>query len=346
MFYRSKPPYWLISELVALLALFILSSTPLFLHAQETESTPIAPAAATTPTTSTPTTPVEPTTPPAVPQAILPATPEPGSHAIAAPAPEPINPGFSGASNDPTKPVAVHITSPKPEEVLTSSTVDIFFTVDNYSLAEGGNRLHVILDNADPVPVHDLLRPFTRKELPEGGHTIRVFAVQPDGHSLPNPEAFAIIRFYVRKKNFQNYVNPATPYLTVNLPTTGIIDVEDGGRVWFDFRVHNAKLSANGYKVHYKINDVNGTIAESRPVFWDGMKPGRYELFAELLDASNTPVMGVFNQVRRSFDVRAVVKALPAEPETPATPAPTSTNHSPAHPAATVKPPQVPVSGD
>lgn len=296
---------------------------------------PAAPAAPATPAateTATTTTPAVPTT--------LPATPQPGAAAIVAPAPEPINPGYSGAANDPTKPVTVRIISPKPGEVLNSSTADIFFSVDNYTLAEGGNRLHVIVNNNDPIPLHDLRQPLTLKELPEGGQTVRVIAVQPDGHSLPNAESFALVHFYIRKKNFQNHVAPTAPFLTVNLPLSGIVDVEEGGRVWFDFRTHNAPLAPNGYRVHYKINNIDGMITEKKPVFWDGMKPGRYELLVELLDPAGAPVLGVFNQVRRSFDVRAAVKALPdiadAPAPTTATPS-TSTHATPArsnHPAA------------
>ncbi|PAW76843.1 MAG: hypothetical protein B9S32_13990 [Verrucomicrobia bacterium Tous-C9LFEB] len=334
MLHRSKPPCRLSNTFFAILAITSLVSSTLAI-AQEptapTNSIPLPPVA--TPTATASSTTAVPTT--------LPATPDPNAHAIVAPAPEPINPGYSGAPNDPAKPAVVRIISPKPEEILSSSTADIFFAVENYTLAEGGNRLHVIVNNNEPIPVHDLRLPLTLKELPEGGHTIRVLLVQPDGHSLPNAEAYAMAHFFIRKKNFQNYAAANAPYLTVNLPVSGIVDVEENGRVWFDFRTHNAPLAPNGYRVHYKINNVDGTITEKKPVFWDGMKPGRYELLVELLDAAGSPVLGVFNQVKRSFDVRAAVKALPVEAEAPATTPATPVRHgnntnraTPAAPAA------------
>lgn len=325
----SKPPRRLTNTLFAILAVAALAVA--FTRAQEPTAPTDAPAATTDSAVVAPPTaePAPATSTSAVPTT-LPATPDANAHAIVAPALEPINPGYSGAPNDPSKPVVVHIVSPKPEEILGSATADIFFTVENYTLADGGNRLHVIVNNNDPIPVHDLRQPLTLKELPEGGHTIRVMAVQPDGHSLTNPESFAMTHFFVRKKNFQNYAAANAPYLTVNLPVSGIVDVEEGGRVWFDFRTHNAPLAPNGFRVHYKINNVDGTITEKKPVFWDGMKPGRYELMVELLDPAGSPVLGVFNQVKRSFDVRAAVKALPAEAETPAA-APATAPATPTH---------------
>lgn len=316
MSHRSKPRRRHLNTLFAILAINLFAWAA---HAQEPAASP-APPPTTATTSSTDSVP-----------ATLPATPGANAQPIATPALQPINPGYTGAANDPAKPVVVRIISPKPEEVLNSNTVDIFLSVENYTLAEGGNRLHVIVNNNDPMPLHDLRQPLTLKELPEGGHTIRVLAVQPDGHSLSNPEAYAMTHFFVRKKNFQNYAAANAPYLTVNLPISGIVDVEDGGRVWFDFRAHNATLAPNGYRVHYRINNVEGTITAAKPVYWDGMKPGRYELMVELLDAAGSPVLGVFNQVKRSFDIRAAVKALPVEPENPAPGAAPATG---AHPAA------------
>jgi hypothetical protein len=314
MLFRSKSSSFFFVHAIALVAALVCS--PVCYSAPNTAT----PTNVTTSTASTS----------AVTTAPTPTTPDSTAASVPAPAPTPaaetINSGYSGTANDPSKPVAVHILSPKPDEIITTSTVDVFFSVDNYTLADGGNRLHVILNNNDPVPVYDLRRPLTFKELPEGGHTVRVLVVQPDGHSLPNPEAFAIVHFFVRKKNFQNYIAPNSPFLTVNLPVSGIVDIEDGGKVWFDFHVHRAQLSPKGYKVHYKINNIEGNITEDKPVYWEGMKPGRYELAAELLDSNNIPAQGIFNQVKRSFDVRAVVKALPAEPETPAA------NHNTSHP--------------
>jgi hypothetical protein len=224
-------------------------------------------------------------------------------------------PGFDGKPEDSQKPVAVRIVTPKTGETLNENNADIFFSVDNYRLADGGNRLHVILDNNNPVSHADIRRPFIAKELPEGGHFIRVFAVAPDGRSFTNPDSAASTRFFIRKKDFQNFIGPNNPYLTVNLPVDGFLDIDGGDRIWFDFRTHNTPLTKGGdYFVHYRINNVEDYLQNDDPLYWQGLKAGRYELMVELVDKEKKLVPGPFNQVKRTFDLRISQKALPMNP--------------------------------
>jgi hypothetical protein len=224
-------------------------------------------------------------------------------------------PGYDGKPVDPSLPVTVKILSPKPEEVLQKSTVDVFFNVENYMLARGGNRLHVLVNNNPPVIIDNVKRPLVLKELPEGGHTIRVLAVRPDGLSLPEPEAFAQVHFFVRKKNFLNFTNPGLPYLTVNLPHDGLLDIGEGERIWLDFKTHNAPLAPGGdYAVKYKINNAEGIAHENRAVYWESLKPGRYHLTVELTTRDGTAIPGSFNFVKRAFQVRVAPKAEFAAP--------------------------------
>jgi len=238
---------------------------------------------------------------------------------------EPANPGYDGSPIDPAHPVAVRFLSPKPEEVLTDNEVDAFFQVDNYQINPGGNCLHVILDNQAPVVIDSFVAPAIFQHLAEGGHTLRVLAARPEGLALENPEAYAMVHFFVRRRDFQNFVDPTLPYLTVNLPLAEPVTPGADGRVWFDFRAHNVTLAKDGYHVRYRVNETEAMQDEDKPVYWENLKPGRYQLTAELLDAALHPVPGLFNSASRSFEVQAAVKAIPVAPvPAVAAPAPTA----------------------
>lgn len=232
------------------------------------------------------------------------------AHAQSAPGEE----AYSGRPLDPAKPVAVRFVIPQGDAILPENEADVFVQADNYTLGPGGNRLAVLLDNRPPILLSDLVAPAVFKNLSEGGHTLRLLAVKPDGMALPNPEAEAMVHFFVRHRDFQNYINPEAPYLTVNLPLTGVVTADGDDRVWFDFKVHNAALAKDGYRVRYKVNQTEAFQYEDKPVYWEGLKPGRYILTADLLDASLQPVPGIFNQVIRSFEVQAPVRAIPVGP--------------------------------
>lgn len=224
--------------------------------------------------------------------------------------------GRDGLPTDPALPVAVRIISPRPREIIPTAVVDVFLQVDNYLLAAEGNRLHVFVDNEPPVPWFETTRPFPIKGLNQGGHTVRVLAVRPDGTSLRQPGAFAMVHFYIKRKDFQNYIDPALPFLTVNQPPSGPAALDANDRLCFDYWVHNVDFSANpGVKLRYKLDAYEGTLAEPGPVLWANLQPGRHKLLVELYDATGQPLFGPFNRVEREFIVRQVLKAVPLVPD-------------------------------
>jgi hypothetical protein len=256
---------------------------------------------------------------PAGAQPTAPAVPEPATDAIETPAPStpamaaapvdsPAEPGYDGKPIDPSKPVVVRIISPRDDEVLDTNSVDIFLAVDNYRLAAGGNRLRIILNNENPREIEDTEAPVVIPELSQGGHTLRAYAVDPSGKALTNPEAFAMAHFFIRKKDFQNFVDRKAPLLTVNCPLNGKMDISDDDPVYLDFLVFNAPLGGDGYSIHYKLNQKEEYLATAEPVAWKDLKPGRYELLVRLVDKHREPIPGQYNQVVRTFDVRPVVK--------------------------------------
>jgi hypothetical protein len=252
---------------------------------------------------------------------------EPSPSPTPAPLPEPVTPvpsplaGRDGLPTDPTLPVTVRIISPRPREIIPTTVVDVFLQVDNYLMAEEGNRLHVLVDNEPPVAWHETTRPFPLKNLNPGGHTVRVLVVRPDGSALRQPGAFAMVHFYVKRKDFQNYTDPSLPFLTVNQPAPGAVQLDANDRLCFDYWIHNVDFAAEtGVKLRYKLDAYEGVLNEQGPVLWSNLQPGRHRLLVELFDATGQPIFGPFNRVEREFEVRQVLRAVPLAPETTTAP--------------------------
>jgi hypothetical protein len=219
------------------------------------------------------------------------------------------DPGYSGQPLDPSRPVVVRIAAPGAGDVLAENSCAVRLEAENYRLAPGGNRLLLFLDNRPPQLVDDLAAPIAFANLAEGGHTLRLLAVGPDGIARTNPEAFATARFFVHRRDFQNLVT--LPCLTVGLPLNGLAVPDAEGKVWLDFKVSGGAVAPDGYKVRARLDRMEKTLSAEKPSAWTHLAPGRYHLTVDLLDASGQPVAGVFNQVDRTFDIGVPVKAIP-----------------------------------
>lgn len=226
--------------------------------------------------------------------------------------------GMDGLPINPSQPVQLNILAPKHLEILNTSKVDVFLDLRNYVLKEGGNRIHLILNNEPPIVVNDAVRPVTFERLSDGGNTVRVMVVRPDGTLLRDPEAYAMVHFYVRRRDFNNYTDPNQPYLTVNLPVEGEVGTDEMGRIAFDYIIHNVDWS-NGprYRLRYRIGSFEGFLDEQGPVFWSNLTTGRHTLQVELFDQNGQAVFGPFNRVERQFQVRQILRASPVENWTP-----------------------------
>ena len=226
-------------------------------------------------------------------------------------------PTNTGAPIQAGQPVRVVVESPKEGEVMPYETVDVFVRVENYAIGDGGNRLHVIVDNGSPIEHSNELKPVVLHGLAPGAHVLRIHAVKPDGKMLADPEARARVDFYVRRKDFSNFQPEDHPYLTVNLPKDGMAFPDPEGKVWLDFRAHNVTLAKEGYRVRFRLDGVETVLTSGEPYAWTGLSEGRHRLVVELIDEEGDPVAEMFARVERTFEIPRTVKAVnPKEVDT------------------------------
>ena len=210
----------------------------------------------------------------------------------------------------PNEPIGVKIESPLDGQVVDWETVDVFVRVENYALGEGGNRLHVLLDNGSPVEQTSERRPTILRSLPPGAHSLRVYAVKPDGKMLADPKASDRINFFVRRKDFSNFQPWDRPYLTVNLPQEGMVYPDGENKVWLDFRAHNAPLGKEKFRVKAQLDGVETIISSGEPYAWGALAEGRHRLVVELIDEDGDPVSEMYARVERTLEIPRMVKAV------------------------------------
>ncbi|MDR1192140.1 MAG: hypothetical protein LBK60_10865 [Verrucomicrobiales bacterium] len=207
-------------------------------------------------------------------------------------------------------PAGLQIISPRGNEILDSPPVDIFFDLKNIILAESGCALRVIVDNHPPLTLYSTARPLTLTNLADGGHTIRAWLIRPDGTAIRSPQAQAMVRFFLRKKDFQNFIDRGKPYFTVNLPAGDSYDTDISGQLYVDLLL-NAAAQAAGCQVRYIMERHTGILDGRSTARWPGLMVGKHKLVLELLDSGGHPILGPFNRVERYFEIRQLLKATP-----------------------------------
>lgn len=216
----------------------------------------------------------------------------------------------TGMGINPGKPVGVKIETPQEEQVMSWETVDVFFRLQNYAIGDGGKRICLILDNGSPMEHDHDLKPVILRGLSPGAHTLRAFAVRPDGKMLKDAEAWDRINFYVRRRDFSNFQPGDRPYLTVNLPWDGNAYPDAEGKVWLDFRLHHAPLGKDKYRVRFQLDGVSTFLEKEEPYPLAGLAEGRHRLVVDLVDEDGDPVPEIFARVERTFEIPRIVKAV------------------------------------
>jgi hypothetical protein len=220
----------------------------------------------------------------------------------------------TGTPIHPGQPVILKIETPQEEQVMSWETVDVFVRLQNYAIGDGGNRIGLILDNGSPMEHSHDLKPVILRGLAPGAHTLRVYAVRPDGKMLQDPEAWDRVNFYVRRRDFSNFQPRERPYLTVNLPMDGDAYPDAEGKVWVDFRAHNAPLGKESFRVKVIMNGVETLLSKEESYPLVGLSEGRHRMIVELVDEDGDPVPEIFARVERTFEIPRIVKAVnPAE---------------------------------
>ncbi len=142
--------------------------------------------------------------------------------------------------------------------------------------------------------------------LSDGGHTLRVAATLGTAKPAVLPGAFRQVHFYVGRKDFKNYAGPSEPCLTVLAPAEGTIDQPADAKVWL---VCHVALPANNtggpFAIRYQLDGQPPMqVTATSAIALGKLSAGRHELTVDLVDGMNRPPQGVFNHVRRVFELR------------------------------------------
>ncbi len=201
--------------------------------------------------------------------------------------------------------ISIEILSPKADEILKNNEALVSVRVSSYPISPTAFRIKAILNNGSPQVLDDPKKPFIFSNLSQGSHLLRVYLVKPNGRVVDDPGAFAMRRFYVGEKDFRNQIDSLSPLLTVNDPIEGRIEMDARGLFWFDFLTRNAPVGEGAYGVRYRFNNVTSTVYSTKPIFWRGLREGRYQFTAELIDPDGALVPGPLNRVEREFEITA-----------------------------------------
>ena len=245
---------------------------------------------------------------------------------------------------DEAKPV-LKIVSPANNSVINGSVVAVRLNLSGdlkgYKphkdpATNGGNHVHVILDNQPYEAYYELDQPFELRNVTEGKHTLRVFPSRPWHESYKNDGSFQMVTFTVKGGGDPNkptttntgqvvaspspsaregkdvapstagQVDPTKPLLTYSRPK-GEYKGADAEAIMIDFWLANAKLKGDGgeYRVRYIIDDDDPRYIDTwEPIWLSGWTNGKHLVRLELLDKDQRPVEnGGFNTTTREITV-------------------------------------------
>lgn len=239
------------------------------------------------------------------------------------------------------------VESPQDGATIESSTVRVKVRVagdveQGKDKTGAGNHVHVILDN-QPYAAHYMWdEGFELRNVPDGEHTLRMFASRPWHESYKNEKAFKTLKFTVKNgradetkpttdANGNTMADPKAAEkekaeaegTSVESSTAGAVDFSkplltysrpkgdykgaDAEAIMIDFWLSNAKLTGDGgeYKVRYTINGGEPRMIEKwEPVWLKGWKEGTNTVKLELLDKDGKPFEnGGYNTTEREITV-------------------------------------------
>jgi hypothetical protein len=219
---------------------------------------------------------------------------------------------------------AVEIVAPEEGAVLDTTSPAVELQVTGFelgastpgaearglALSDGGQHVHLIVDDRPYQAVYDVSAPVELAEAPlePGVHLLRAFPSRQWHESVKSPGAFAVTQFVVgdtagQAAGSRAAYTPGEPLLTYSRPK-GTYEGADADSVMVDFYVTNAELGPEGHKVRVTVNDTTSwTIERWAPHYLVGLADGQHTVRLELLDQDLEPVPGDFNATERTITV-------------------------------------------
>jgi hypothetical protein len=228
-------------------------------------------------------------------------------------------------SPDPTPTPTVKIVAPATElsigDPAKAKDYVVRLDVKNWSTAEDGDHVHLILDNHPYKKIFDLKTPIKMGELlppgvelTEGQHVLHAFPSRSTHESVKAKGASAMATFWVGKKGKPTY-DYKKPHLVYSRPK-GTYGGDMAKEVLIDFYLMGTTLD-KGEKVHYTITGpgldqpLSGDFTKWAPKVAKHLGTGEFEFKLDLQDKDGKPIEGPTNSVSRK------VKLDPAAPADP-----------------------------
>lgn len=204
----------------------------------------------------------------------------------------------------------IRILSPRPGEVVDSTTVSVRFQVRGLPLFKDqqwglGPHLHVFLDDEPYRAVYDLSEPLVLSDLAPGTHTLRVFAARPWHESFKNQGAFDQRTFHIFAQTPQKALDKNQPLLTYSRPQ-GTYGAEP---IMLDFYLTNAPLhmiaqedsqdEVADWRIRCTINGQSFVFDQWQAIYLKGFKPGQNWVQMELIDENGNLIENAFNNTVR-----------------------------------------------
>lgn len=199
--------------------------------------------------------------------------------------------------------LAVEIASPVKDEIV-SNDFSVYFASAGIDISGEGAHLHFMLDDGDIIEHFEGNSPLNFKNITDGQHLIRVFAVRKDHTNYKSVKSIDLVTFYVNEKTGIIPIEQSKPMLILNLPT-GQSEGITAENILLDFWVSNAKLGIFDYKVNYSLDGHEGVLSLWKTYLISGLSEGKHKLILDLIDPNGKPVLGNFNHTVRTFIINS-----------------------------------------
>lgn len=227
------------------------------------------------------------------------------------------------ASDDPTPLPTVKILAPAEGttagDVEKAKNATVRLDVKNWETKEGGQHVHLILDDHPYKPIYDTKAPVKLAELlpagvelTEGLHVLHAFPSRATHESVKSKGALSMVTFWVGKKG-KATVDHKKPHVVYSRPK-GAYAGPAAKELLLDFYLVGTDLS-KGDKVRYTITGpgldapLTGEFTRWAPKVVKNLGKGEYAFKLEYLDKDGKPVPGPLNATTRTVKLDPTAEA-------------------------------------